>query len=97
MIVGVCKVTLRIPESQSLKGKRRAISSLSARLRGKFNVSVAEVGDNDVWQSATLGITCASNSSRHVDEVLSGVLDFIERTGEDLEVVGQDIETMSGF
>ena len=70
MHVGVCKITLRLPENGSLKGKRRVVSSLSSRLRNKFNVSVAEVEDNDAWQIATLGITCVSNSARHVDEVL---------------------------
>jgi uncharacterized protein YlxP (DUF503 family) len=97
MNVGVCKVTLRLPENQSLKGKRRVIGSLSARMRSKFNVAVAEVEDNDTWQLATLGIACVSNSSRHVEEVLSGVLDFIERTREDLELVAEERETISGF
>ena len=97
MNVGVCKVTLRLPENQSLKGKRRVIGSLSARIRNKFNVSIAEVEDNDTWQLATLGIACVSNSSRHVEEVLSGVLDFIERTREDLELVAEERETISGF
>ena len=84
-------------ENQSLKGKRRVIGSLSAHIRNKFNVSVAEVEDNDTWQLATLGIACVSNSSRHVEEVLSGVLDFIERTREDLELVADEHETISGF
>ena len=97
MNVGVCKVTLRLPENQSLKGKRRTINSLCSRIRSKFNVSVAEVGDNDSWQLATLGITCASNSSRHADEVISSVVAFIENSREDVEIVGQERETISGF
>ena len=97
MNVGVCKVTLRIPENQSLKGKRRVLNSLCSRIRNKFNVSIAEVGDNDTWQLATLGITCATNSSRHADEVLSGVVAFIERSREDIELVSQEQETISGF
>ena len=97
MNVGVCRVTLHLPGNRSLKGKRRVIISLSTRIRGKFNVSVAEVADNDAWQLATLGITCASNSPRHVDQVLSSVLAFIEHSKEDLELVGQEQETLSGF
>ena len=87
MNVGVCKVTLRLPENHSLKGKRRILNSLSSRVRNKFNVSVAEVDDNEVWQLATLGITCVSNSGRHTDEVLQSVLAYIESGREDLEVV----------
>ena len=97
MNVGVCKVVLRLPENQSLKGKRRAINSISSRIRNKFNVSIAEVEDNDTWQIATLGITCVSNNTRHVDEVISSVIAFIERSREEVELVGHERETLSGF
>ena len=97
MNVGVCKLSLRLPENQDLKGKRRVIKSLSSRIRNKFNVSVAEVSDNDSWQSAVLGITCVSNSLKHTDEVLNSVVDFIESSREDLEVVGVELETLTGF
>ena len=97
MNVGVCKVTLRLPENQSLKGKRRVVRSLCSRVRNKFNVSIAEVGDNDFWQLATLGIVCTGNEAVHVAQVLDSVVDFIERNGEDFEIVGQEQETLSGF
>jgi uncharacterized protein YlxP (DUF503 family) len=97
MNVGVCKVTLRLPENQSLKGKRRVIGSLCSRIHNKFNVSVAEVGDNDSWQTATLGVACATNNGRHADEVLSSVVAFIESSREDLELVAHEQETISGF
>ncbi len=97
MHVGVCKITLRLPENGSLKGKRRVVSSLSTRLRNKFNVSVAEVEGNEMWQTATLGITCVSNSARHVDEVLGNVTAYLEASREDIVLVGQEQETLSGF
>lgn len=97
MHVGVCKVTLRLPENQSLKGKRRVINSLSSRIRNKFNVSVAEVGDNDLWQIATIGVTVASNGARHAEEVIDRVLGYIENSREDVEVVGVEQETIAGF
>ncbi len=97
MNVGVCKLTLRLPENQDLKGKRRVINSLSSRIRNKCNVSVAEVSDNDSWQRAILGITCVSNSLKHTDEVLNRVVDFIESSREDLEVVDFELETLTGF
>ena len=97
MNVGVCKLTLRLPENQDLKGKRRVIKSLSSRIRNKFNVSIAEVGDNDSWQSAVLGITCVSNSLTHSDEVLNNVVDYIESSREDLEIVEYELDTLTGF
>ena len=97
MNVGVCKVKLRIPENHSLKGKRRVVKSLCQRIRNKFNVSVSEVDDNESWQMATLGITCASNSARHVDEVIGNVLSFIESSREDVEVLDTEQENISGY
>ena len=97
MNVGVCKVNLRLPENESLKGKRKTMASLCARLRNKFNVSIAEVGDNDLWQMATVGISCVSNSSRHADAVLGNVVTYIEESGEEVELVGCERETITGF
>ena len=97
MNVGVCRVTLRLPENQSLKGKRRVISSLTSRIRNKFNVSIAEVGDNDSWQIASLGITCVSNDAAHADRMLSSVVEFIVRSRDDVEIVAQEQETIPGF
>ena len=97
MNVAICKVTLRLPENQDLKGKRRVIKSLCARVRNKFNVAISEVDDNDAWQLATLGITCVSNSSRHADEMLRNVLAYVEASRDDLEVVSHDQEIISGF
>lgn len=67
MNVGVCKVKLRFPENQSLKDKRRVVSSLCSRIHYRFNVAIAEVTDNHAWQIAALGITCVSNSSQHAE------------------------------
>ena len=94
MHLGVCRVTLRLPENNSLKGKRRLFHSLSSRLRQRFNVSVAEVGDNELWQLATIGICCVSNSSRHVDEMLEKVLAHVENRVEELEVIDIERETI---
>jgi len=97
MLIGVCRLTLRLPENGSLKGKRRAIHSLCSRVRSRFNVSIAEVDDNDAWQVATLGVTCVSNSSRHLDETLSRVVAFIQSGREDVELVDWEQETLTGF
>jgi uncharacterized protein YlxP (DUF503 family) len=92
MNIGVLKISLRIPENESLKGKRQVIKSIISRVRNKFNVSVAEVGDNDVWQIATIGICYVSNNGRHTNEVLSKVVDFVTRSRFDVEILDYGIE-----
>lgn len=94
MNVGVCKVSLRLPGNQSLKGKRRVLKSITTRVTNKFNVAVAEVDDEDRWQLATLGICCVSNHGRHANEVLSKVVDFIVNSHFDVEILDYQIEIL---
>ena len=92
MNVGVAKVALRIPENMSLKGKRQVVKSIIGRVRGRFDVAVAEVDENDAWQLATIGIAAISNNKRHSNEVLSKVVDFISNGHFDAEILDYDIE-----
>ena len=92
MHVGVCKVSLRLPENASLKGKRQIVKSLTSRVSSKFNVSAAEVDDHDRWQMATIGICCVSNDRRHANEVMSRVVDFIINSRPDAEILDYEIE-----
>ena len=78
MVVGTCELIFQLPDNHSLKGKRQVSRSLVQRIRSRFNVSVAEVGDLDHWQTLAIGVTCATNDSRHANEVLSKVVDFAE-------------------
>ena len=77
MIIGVLQVELLIDGSQSLKDKRRVVSSLEDRLHRRYRVSVAEVGSADNHRTAVLGITLASSSVPTCQSVLSRVLDLI--------------------
>ncbi len=97
MNVGVCKVNLRLPENLSLKGKRRVMKSITTRVRSKFNVAVAEVDNEELWQLATLGICCVSNNSRHTNEVISKIVDFIISSRFDVEILGYEIEIVPVF
>lgn len=78
MVVGTCELIFQLPENHSLKGKRQVSRSVVQRLRGRFNVSVAEVADLDRWQTLAIGVTCVSNNSRHANEMLSKIVDFVE-------------------
>ncbi len=92
MNVGVCKIRLRLPENMSLKGKRRVLKSIITQLKNRFNVSVAEVDDQQLWQMATLGVCCLSNDSRYTNEVLSKVVNFIANGRFDVEMLDYQIE-----
>jgi uncharacterized protein YlxP (DUF503 family) len=93
MIVGVCTVELFIPEGHSLKGKRQVLQSLKNRLREKFNLSVAEVGDQNLWQKSILGLACVANESAHVNQVLEQALNVI-RGIPTIELVRSRIELL---
>jgi hypothetical protein len=97
MNVGVCKINLRIPENQTLKGKRQVVQSIVNRVRGKFNVAIAEVENGDVWQIATLGISYVSNDGRHVNEVMSKIVDYIVNSRPDAEILDYEIELIPVF
>ncbi len=78
MVVGTCELIFQLPENHSLKGKRQVSRSLVQQIRGRFNVSVAEVADLDRWQTLAIGVSCVSNDSRHANEILSKIVDFVE-------------------
>lgn len=94
MKIGACKVRLHLPENGSLKGKRRVLKSITARTSNKFNISIAEVEDQELWQLATLGFSCVANDASHVNEVLSRVVNFIEANRGDSELLDYEIEIM---
>ena len=78
MAIDYLEVDLSFPEAQSLKDKRRILMSLKTRMRQTFNISVAEIGELDLWQSGRLGIVTVSNEQQYANEVLSKVAGFVE-------------------
>lgn len=91
MNAGVLRFTLRLPESGSLKDKRQVVRSLAQRIRNKYHVSVAEVGDNDLWQVATIGVACVTNTHRHCEEMLDEIVAYVRESRLDAEVI--DVES----
>lgn len=78
MLVGICTVELYIPDSGSLKGKRQVIKSIKDRIRQNYNVSVAEIDGQDLWQRAVLGVACVGVEKRYINGVLDKVIDLLE-------------------
>ncbi len=93
MVVGLCTVELLISGSRSLKDKRKVLHSLKDRLHGAFNLSVAEVEEQDLWQKAVLGIACVADEGRHVNQVLERALNVI-RSMPAVEVVRSQLELL---
>ena len=94
--VGICKLTLHLPESSSLKEKRQVARSLTDRIRNRFNVAVAEVEDANLRQRLTLGVCCVSNDRGHADSMLAGVVNYVEESRLDLELLDVQSEIVSG-
>lgn len=86
-------VELLIHKSQSLKSKRQVLKSLKERLKANFNISVAEVGNHDKWQRATLGIAYLGGDRRSINSVLDKILDFIESV-HDVDLTKCDMEIL---
>ena len=80
MVIGTLRISLRLAENHSLKGKRKVIKSLIAQVRNRFNVSASEVALNDAWHEAEIGIAAVGNSESFINSVLDKVMDFVERT-----------------
>ena len=76
--VGVLRLTLYLHENHSLKGKRSVLRTIKARVRNKFNVSIAEAGDHDLWQRAVLGISQVGTDQAFVDGALREVVRYID-------------------
>lgn len=92
MVIGTCQVKLYLPTAHSLKDKRSIVKSITARVRREFNISVAEVAHQDLWQTAFLGIATVSNEAAYAHGVLSSVVKWIEHNRPDVELLDFQIE-----
>jgi len=93
MAIGLLTLDIYVPDSHSLKEKRQVLRSLKDRLRGRFNVAVAELDHHDNWQRAQVGVVSISNNAAHLEQSLRTVLsDAEELLGRDL--AGHDLEIM---
>jgi uncharacterized protein YlxP (DUF503 family) len=81
VIVGTLKLRLVLRESHSLKDKRRVIKSLKDTLSNKFNISVAETDEQDVWQTAEIGVASVGTDGSFVQSVLTSVVNYVRFFG----------------
>ena len=94
MVIGICQLDLLIRETHSLKGKRRIVKQIIGRVKNKFNVSIAEVGDQDLWQRSQIGFCLVGNERRFINSALDKIVGFIE-TINSADITKADIEILS--
>jgi uncharacterized protein YlxP (DUF503 family) len=94
MFVCVARVSLDIPAAGSLKAKRQVLRKVTDRVKAKFNVSVAEVDANDLWQRAVIALALVGNDKAAVNEQMDKVLHFIEEMYV-APVAGREMEILS--
>ncbi|HOJ15999.1 MAG TPA: DUF503 domain-containing protein [Caldisericia bacterium] len=93
MSVALLSIELRLPFSHSLKDKRRVIQSIFAKIKKNFNVSIAELDSQDLWQKANIEIASVNTSSGELSKTFNHIVDFIYEF-HDVEVVDYKIENL---
>ena len=93
MVVATARIVLAIPGCRSLKEKRRYVKGLVEKVRSRFGVACAEVGSQDRWGQAVLGVACVSTSSSHATRVLQAVVSLMDRA-DPLVLVDFSIEIL---
>ena len=97
MVVGIARVVLHIPASQSLKDKRQVVKSLLAQVQRQFQIAAGEIDRQDQWQIGVIGLACVSTSAAHADEILAHAVSFISSRAADADVLDYETEIIHAF
>jgi len=94
MVIGIGTITFRLHDCRSLKGKRKVVKAIVNRLRNHFNVSVAEVGANEVYQRAEVGFCLVGNDRRLVNSKIDKIFNLADDLGL-AEIIDTEMELIS--
>ena len=94
MVVGLGNIRLRLHDCRSLKGKRKVVKAIIQRIRNNFNVSVAEVGSNDIHQSAEIGFALVGNDRKMINSKIDKIFNLTDALGL-AEVIDMDMEIIT--
>jgi len=95
MVIGILKIEIYMEGNRSLKEKRKIIKSLLGKIRSRFiNISVSEVGSQDIWKHALLGFTLAGNDTPFVNSLLDQLQTYIKENGF-FHIVSSEIEIIN--
>jgi uncharacterized protein YlxP (DUF503 family) len=92
MAIGLLTIKIHIPGCSSLKEKRRRLKPLLTRLHREFNISVAEIELQDIWQSAVIACALVSNDNGHTQRALQQIIHWIETSWPDVTITGEKLE-----
>ena len=94
MVIGIAVITLRLHECRSLKAKRRIVKSIIQKIRNNFNISVSEVGSNDIYQKAEIGIAMIGNDRQLINSKIDKVFNLVDDIGL-AEIVNTEMEIVN--
>ena len=86
MIIGICTCEIYIFNANSLKSKRSVVKNIIEKSKNRFNISIAEVGENDKWQKSIIAFSTISNDQRLVEETIEKVINFFDSYSE-IEII----------
>ena len=89
MVIGALRLELHFPACGSLKEKRQILKSIMGRIRSRYNISVAEVDHNDLWQRAAIGISAVSQTEYQTRKILTKIVQEVENRGKAVVVSSQ--------
>ncbi len=93
MTVVVCTIELHLPSPSSLKDKRQILKSVIERIQHRYNVSISEIGDHDLWQRAAVGVACVGRDREPTLRVVDQVLGLIRQNPE-MELIRHEIQVV---
>ena len=93
MLIGAMQIELLIPDAHSLKEKRMVLKSIKQRLQNKYNISVAEIDHQELWQRALLGIAMVANEKRFLKKALDKIMNFVDDQDR-VQVIDYQIEML---
>lgn len=92
MHIAILQLKINIPQALNLKNKRKVVNSLMQKLKNKFNITIAEIANNDAWQLATIGIASVSNDAQYLQQVMNKLLDMIDEMQGDFYLMDHQLE-----
>lgn len=93
MIIGICTCEIFIFNANSLKLKRSVVKSIIEKSKNRFNISIAEVGENDKWQKSIIAFSTISNNQKIVEETIEKVINFFDSYSE-IEIININREIL---
>jgi hypothetical protein len=93
MVLGLATISLRLPENNTLKGKRKILKSILGKMKNTFNVSAAEIGENDTHRKSEIGCAMVGNDAAHINSKMDKLINLVDDMGL-AEMIDSQIEIM---